>query len=394
MFYMVKKPFMTDPKYKGLSTEEMIREYDRDMLLWEQSQKLEAQNQIELEKLQLEKERIEADKENAELIAEATKQAEKDRHYNEMLLEQEKQMNKLDLELTKQSHAKTMRGKKLCDELNVNYEELVEFNNKFEYGVNSYEDIQVAEKNLKKAKRLLEKYKNKNFIYNYEEQNDDSDEYDENNIKNFGVYDLEDMIDEQKEEIEKIKGLKYYNLQLLVDFGLVIWIGWECLMYFILNEATANINRVLLSTGIFIIFNLICRQSIKTQINTKVQEHTSKINKLKKEKDRKLNSAKKVQKENIKNIEKQIEQFSLVIENGYKQNEEYKEKLYDEFLDFRIENYNEDMENLIKKLNLSNIMSLDRKYESKNKPIDELKTNNGTIKDYTNFIRKILGGND
>ena len=391
---MVKKPFMTDPKYKGLSTEEMIREYDRDMLLWEQSQKLEAQNQIELEKLQLEKERIEADKENAELIAEATKQAEKDRHYNEMLLEQEKQMNKLDLELTKQSHAKTMRGKKLCDELNVNYEELVEFNNKFEYGVNSYEDIQVAEKNLKKAKRLLEKYKNKNFIYNYEEQNDDSDEYDENNIKKFGVYDLEDMIDEEKEEIEKIKGLKYYNLQLLVDFGLVIWIGWECLMYFILNEATANINRVLLSICIFIIFNLICRQSIKTQINTKVQEHTSKINKLKKEKDRKLNSAKKVQKENIKNIEKQIEQFSLVIENGYKQNEEYKEKLYDEFLDFRIENYNEDMENLIKKLNLSNIMSLDRKYESKNKPIDELKTNNGTIKDYTNFIRKILGGND
>ena len=391
---MAKKPFMTDPKYNGLSTEEMIREYDRDMLLWEQSQKLEAQNQIELEKLQLEKEQIEADRENAELIAEATKQAEKNRHYNEMILEKEKQMNKLDLELAKQSHAETMRCKKLCDELNVNYEELVEFNNKFEYGVNSYEDMQVAEKNLKKAKTLLEKYKNKNFIYNYEKQSDDSDEYDEDDIKNFGVYDLEDMIDEEKEKIEKVKGLKYYNFQLLVDFGLVIWIGWECLMYFILNEATASINRVLLSIGIFIIFNSICRQSIKTQINTKVQEHTSKINKLKKEKDKKLNLAKKVQKESIKDIERKIEQFNKVIENGYKQNEDYKEKLYDKFLNFRIENYNEDMENLIKKLNLGNIMGLDRKYESKNKPIDELKSNNGTIKDYTNFIRKILGEND
>ena len=120
-------------------------------------------------------------------------------------------------------------------------------------------------KNLKKAKTLLEKYKNKNFIYNYEEKNDDSDEYNENSIKNFDVYDLEDMIDEEKEEIEKIKKLKYYNFQLLVDFGLVIWIGWECLMYFILNEASASINRVLLSIGIFIIFNLICRQSIKTR---------------------------------------------------------------------------------------------------------------------------------
>ena len=52
------------------------------------------------------------------------------------------------------------------------------------------------------------------------------------------------------------------------------------------------------------------------------------------------------------------------------------------------------MENLIKKLNLGNIIGLDRKYESKNKPIDELKTNNGTVKDYTNFVRKILGEND
>lgn len=115
---------------------------------------------------------------------------------------------------------------------------------------------------------------------------------------------------------------------------------------------------------------------------------------MKKEKDRKLNSAKKVQKESIKNIEKQIEQLGLAIENGYKQNQDYKEKLYTKFLNYRIENYNEDMENLIKKLNLGNIIGLDRKYESKNKPIDELKTNNGTVKDYTNFVRKILGEND
>lgn len=261
----LKPNWWDDTRYGDLNGAERNRQVERDKLLWEQNKRLEQKNQIELEKLQLEKEQIEADKENAELIAEATKQAEKDKHYNEMLLEQEKQMNKLDLELTKQSHEERMRCKKLCDELNVNYEELVEFNNKFEYGVNSYEDMQAAEKNLKKAKTLLEKYKNKNFIYNYEEKNDDSDEYNENSIKNFDVYDLEDMIDEEKEEIEKIKKLKYYNFQLLVDFGLVIWIGWECLMYFILNEASASINRVLLSIGIFIIFNLICRQSIKTR---------------------------------------------------------------------------------------------------------------------------------
>ena len=131
----LKPSWWDDTKYGDLSGVERNRQVERDKLLWEQNQKLEMQNQLELEKLKLEKEQVEADRENAKLIAEATRQAERDRHYNEMILEEERQMHDLNVELSRQEHEEKMRCKKLCDKLDIDYEELLEFDSKFNYGI-------------------------------------------------------------------------------------------------------------------------------------------------------------------------------------------------------------------------------------------------------------------
>ena len=46
--------------------------------------------------------------------------------------------------------------------------------------------------------------------------------------------------------------------------------------------------------------------------------------------------------------------------------DEYAKKLYAEFINFRIEHYNEKIENLFSKIHLDNIKTLDRIYEKNN----------------------------
>ena len=64
-----KPSWWDDTKYGDLTGAEREREVARDTLLWEQNQKLEKQNQIELEKLQVERAKIEADEMNVKLMA-------------------------------------------------------------------------------------------------------------------------------------------------------------------------------------------------------------------------------------------------------------------------------------------------------------------------------------
>ena len=123
---MGQEPRWFDIKYNGLSYEEKRRQYDRDVALYEQKE------QIELARREQEA--------NAERIVQATKKAEQDRFNNQLALE-----------VLRQNNENIMRYHKLCDDLGMDYNDIIEFKE----WLNNLTPRQIAE-----HKEVLEKVQN------------------------------------------------------------------------------------------------------------------------------------------------------------------------------------------------------------------------------------------
>ena len=172
-----KPSWWDETRYGGLDSTERNRQVQRDILLWEQkeelkkqSEELNKQNELIKEKMVTDR-NIEREKENNK------KQEEFDRYWNEINLEHEKHMNKMEMERLRQSHEELMRFYNLCDKMNLNYDDLVKLNvwltnltkeQKEEYlksiskvnSIISEEDIKKLEDDYSKIEEILIKYKN------------------------------------------------------------------------------------------------------------------------------------------------------------------------------------------------------------------------------------------
>lgn len=350
----------------------------------QQVNEMKRANEIAEKNAQYRQQELQAERENAKQIAEATIQAEEIRAYNQERSDLIRQRHKLELEEMKQERQKNMRYNRLCDELGVNYQDLKDFDEFLRYSKESSKSLEIFEYQIKQKKEKLEEYEDENYIYNFEEDIDDEEDDD---IKYLNIAEIEDEIDEENEKIKEMSNIKISLTQIIIDLPLLCWVGYQALAFF---TCGADFNLFILSLAVFIIFNLICRLDIKMRVKNATDECNKKINKYKKEITRKKNLAKKTQKTQIKKLNDEITELELSIQRREDENHKAMEIIYNKFIEFRLTHYNEDIENLFRKLNLVNIIQKDNEFERDNKLISELKTGNGTIADYTNFIRKII----
>lgn len=221
-------------------------------------------------------------------------------------------------------------------------------------------------------------------IYEYTENNVD---FDKRDIRTYSIENIEDRIDEEKDKIEQASNIKYSVLQIIIDLPLICWVLAEFLIWFSIGN---GLDLFILSIVVFIVFNFICKVNIKSKTSNIIKTSNEKIKEFEAEINRRNTLAKKQQKSQIKKIENEIKELEKSIEEDEDKNYEYGKKIYAEFVNFRIAHYNEKMEKLFKKIHLDRINILDKVYETNNKSIEKLKTGEGTVKDYMNYIRKVL----
>lgn len=303
----------------------------QNKLLSEQNRLLEKQSreQAEFEEMRLENEREKMDIERERIEAEhkkieAIRQAEEDRYINEKLLEQERQ-----------EHDKKMRYYNLCDQLNVNYDEIQEF---FILLNKGNDDLKYK---IENAKKNLEK-QNSNVTKNIIEI--------QNKIKKV-KRNISSINRKIKEAEEKPKGLFQKIFQKNNDKEI---------------------------------------EALKEESELEIAKNQKQIEELEKEKQQ----IRQTSIEEAKKIKKQIDD----LEN---EDANYTEALYQDFLEFRINYYNQDAENLLKKLefNLYDDMLVYDKNVNENRTIrsilrDNCSVDKGTIKDYMNYMQKTIENND
>ena len=98
-----------DPIRKNQS----IAEIEDAQNTWDLLNEQEKANKLAQENINIQQQKIEEERENAERIANATKQAEKER-----------QMHEKDIEITRQEHENIMRYTRLCDDFGVDYDDM------------------------------------------------------------------------------------------------------------------------------------------------------------------------------------------------------------------------------------------------------------------------------
>ena len=376
---MIGEPSFFDPKYDGLSPEEHIRQHDRDKMLWSQQQELARANELQQQQLQLTQEKLQAERENAEIKAKAIKQAEQDRFKNQ-----------LQLELLRQSRENTQRKLRLCDDLGVDYDEIQLFINYL-----SNADDSLNEKSYKISNNI--EYKEK-ALNDYRKNKPDK-----SNIV--------------KEYDRKIKSLesnvlcvensyKNYSADVSVAYLLVLNLGLICgiigcgIAWLSSNQAlwgNWTIGLVIGMIAINISYRTLKNMKATTEKNNKLKSLKEDIEEAKREKDNALKKFSEEKEnlmlkynENVSRVTKEIEELKIEKENTENEIKRILCEKYNKFMEFRTAHYNEEMEMLLRKLDLTYLTSLDKEFIAINGDIDEHIEKEGTIKDYIQYMRKAV----
>lgn len=352
------RPWIFDPYYEKSSLKEIQEAQNQWDLLNEQ----EKANRLAEEKLQQEKElervRREEERENAELIAEATKQAEQERYENEQNIEKQRQQHNEKMEELRQKNDEINRYLKLCDNIGMNFEEIMKFlfllNN-----AGSREDITEKNKLTKEAEihyNKVQEFKDSNSeIDDIQELIKQKEEYLEILTRQYSskkeLFQEQESRNKPKQEEKKKKGF-FSNI-----FG---------------NNNTRNEDTIDLGIKI----NLNISQDELLKMETEIEELKKEIDKYKKIYEK--------QSELPPEIEEEWNKFIDIAGKRTKISEKIKEYLktepnFKKFNEFRKEHYNNEVENLFRKLDigLDYIRSEDIK-------------NNGTIDDYSRYISDFI----
>lgn len=376
---MLSKPSSLDPKYDGLSPEERIRQSERDKMIWEQTEQIKQQNKLTEEYTEAIRQKIQEERENAEIIAEATKNAEIDRQKYEMRMHKKQQ-----------EHDKEKRYNQLCDELGVVYEDLEEFAawiNSLTGKQRDYYDGIIKQYNsliytddIKKLEEDLNKHNN-------ELKEIENNEYD-NVLKVQGVrkngIEYEATLDEIRDEIEKNKPIletvkntaRTVALLTIVCFvaalfiysSIAIWVlGIGVVLFLFYIDRMLKMKNAIQIMNKLVIENDAKRESLENQI----KKEKNKLNKLKDKRIKEIESN-----ANNKDLLDKYYDAKVILAGETDRPNKI------EFNEFRYNHYNKDIEMLFRKLNLN----IDR--------IDTEKVKGtGTIEDYVDYINNRLGAN-
>ena len=325
------------------------------------------------------REKINEERRNAEMLAEATKEAEEKRYLHDLELEEQRQ-----------EHDKLMRYYNLCDNLNINYDDI----QNLELWLNNLTQEQyrwagLAETNYgdyiltEDIKQIRQKYKS---------MENELEEQKERLIKNKDIEvkglerqtkgnkdSINKLIEENTKAISIISALIMFSIFIII-FGIIL----------LLDEVTTLAIVILITTSIFDlafidrIFKLkkgkkIMKKAIqkneqaKKNIENRITNLKKGLNSINNELDRmyeirykELEEDKEYQKLN----DDYIESFKMLFK-GYRPNKR-------EFYNFRINHYNKEMEQLFNKVGI---------YLEKIE-IDEV-VSEGSIEDYINYIEDI-----
>ena len=351
------------------------------------------QGQKQIQELQransLEIQRMREEKQNAERIAEATRKAELDRHENEIKIEK-----------MRHEHEQIMRYHKLCDDLRMNYDDIIAF-------ANLLDDI--SPQKVKEYSQLHKEY-SKLLV---------SDEINKIKDKNKEMYGkvlllkkqnkkellktLEDTINISFEGIKRNKAPLSGNLKQIKEYIandekeiLAYKSGMWFISPIIVLLSLIGGSFIFLIIGIvFGIYSGIRLLKIKKDLKlmkNKINDTISKCNKLiDDEFANKIDDLETKIKENDEKItlknNKGVEELekNANYQDFLKKYNEAKNNLISNrkvFYDFRIEHYNRDVEMLFKKVGLE-IEKIDKENIIKE----------GTVEDYQMFIENIISEN-
>lgn len=321
--------------------------------------KLEQEKNNELIALQMEEERENA-KRIAEATIEATKQAEEDRYQNEYWLETVRQKNLEKLEQLKQENEEINRYTKLCDEIGVDYEEIM----KFVFAINNCGSRELLEKMAILKKEQLEAMsKVQKFLNNKKPEGEKIEKE---------ITDLEEMLKKEKEK---------YNSKLRESTRLALE------QKEILEKKETLFQKVQML--LFIQIKLEKENKIK-DIQQKIEFNEKELNDLKlniEVQEKELIKNKEL-KDNIcklpPDLEKEWKMFLDKSDEAHKvweQNEQFKKDrvLVNKFNEFRKNHYNEEIERLFRKLDLG---------------FDYIKEDDihslGTLSEYIKYMEKFI----
>lgn len=394
------EPNWWDFKYRDLTYSEKQREYDRDLRQWEQNQELKKNNQLIQQQAEIEKEKMRAERENAQLIAKnqrkAMLEAEEIRSQNEFELEEQRALNE-----------QTNRYYNLCDKIGIEYDDL----KKLEFWLNN-----ITESQNNEYEKIISKINE--FVY-------DKEIKDEIEKKNKLLYKIGYQVQKLKEiKIENIPKIKYMNKEIILTenqlndtieakkklcnswkFSIVFYIVFlllisgvlmiNCFGYYLQVLAFPALGllpailfyRIYKSNKEFLEDLRDMQQKIK-KLNDEKSFINNKINNLKEKANNQIKIFADLMEKRVNELDKNKDTIELI--NRLK-NEGIMEELHYSygasnitlnkinFNRFRINHYNQQMEQVFRKLNL------DIEPVNKNEVEKE-----GTIEDYQNFIEEIL----
>lgn len=379
-----------------------------------------AQNQYDLLKAQeeaneIEKQKMEQERINAQLQAEAIKKSAEIDRETKLQVEKDKYMYQAILQKSQQDFEEEQRKIRLCDDLGVDYNDLTSFYNLFTKAIDFKNEankvIENTENHIEEIKNSIKK--NKEDLYQYNIDNTNIEEIKVENVEDaekelekiynslesiqFGINTGETVIENNENKINEEKNIKITFFQLIVDFPLCLWLGYELLVLLTCGYEPS----IWLPLIIFIGFNFICTVNLKLKIkknikkyNNEINETQREINKQKNEVAQKLKKFISIQQGLVTKFEDKLKQDKANVKKSYEEKEQSVLKLVNDFIDFRLNHYNEEMEMLFRKLNFSFFNIIDNEFkENNNKDIEELKVKNGTIKDYVHYIRKTIREN-
>lgn len=331
-------------------------------------QQLQEQNELARQQQQMEQQRIQADKENAQIKAKAIRQAEEDKFLYQAYLQ-----------IKQQNFEEEQRKIRLCDDLGVDYEEIVLFISNLEIG----------------DKEILEKIDNLNKTIEYKEKS--LREYRNNKPNRSRVTkSFEDKIRSLHSEINSIKNSKSISVvRITINIFAVFFIimfAFNCL------AGIDNAVTILLCTvGGTVGFNLLWSLMIKAGKNTQINKLKTQIKNIENSKKKAINEYSKTEEkklleynERVSNCQKDLDEASKEKEELEKQNKQLLLDKYNKFMEFRTTHYNDEMEMLLKKLKFEYLKEMDFVFEQSNPPIEECASQTGTIKDYIQYMRKAI----
>ena len=403
---MDSKPSIFDSKYRNMNQEETMLNYDRDTMLWEQTKALEKSNAIMEQNIRNQEE----SKKMYEQIVGKIENSYED--VSELICK-----NQTKLEENQHSHDELMRFYKLCDDMGLNYDEIKKFDYWLRNPTNEqwgkYFDINMKYKEIFETDEIKHLYtvkdeKSKEYtkVKEIVDENIEKiksvfykspdDLYWEDYISISGIDNFRGGSDVEVENLININISNIKNLKILLFFMMCVTIPLCLTGVFIFSLF------IFIFLGLFILNRIVRLNNGKIILEKALKEYQTK----KQEEEDKMNDmAIKCDNLNmeIEKLEKQISNAENAREEELKTNRKYiaikKEKeMLDkdfwnkectinqkEFDEFRKNHFNDDVERLLRKLELKNIKLI--------KTVDVI--NNGTIEDYRKFIEdKVLNIND